>query len=314
MASVAVKFDYIDFKVEKVPADSQEHESFTVKSSDIKSPLPLKFIKDELELISENDQLICMMCGKNYKTKNQLSLHKNNVHRFEQCSCKICGKTFERRKLLANHMNLHKNKKCLSCEKTFKFASYHKHVQFCKNYNCTICDFETKSRKTFKNHTIQHEMKKEQNCPHCNYSSLKTSNVKRHIRQHNQGMFDCDKCGKQVSILSAEKHKETHTKRLECNICGKHFKLSNAFNKHIAKHSENGKIVVRQEHNCSHCAYKSYFKGNLRKHIVRKHVNPKPNPEKKKICEICNFTFTKSSNLSCHLKKGCQGGRILVVF
>ena len=68
MASVAVKFDYIDFKVEKVPADSQEHESFTVKSSDIKSPLPLKFIKDELELISENDQLICMMCGKNEPT------------------------------------------------------------------------------------------------------------------------------------------------------------------------------------------------------------------------------------------------------
>ena len=62
------KFDYIDFKVEKVPADSQEHESFTVKSSDIKSPLPLKFIKDELELISENDQLICMMCGKNEPT------------------------------------------------------------------------------------------------------------------------------------------------------------------------------------------------------------------------------------------------------
>ena len=265
--------------------------------------------------LDEDKPVICPLCGKHYKSKKQLSDHESTVHKFKQCSCNVCGKTFERRKLLINHMDNHKTKKCPSCDRNFKTSTYYKHIHSCKIYNCTTCDFETKRKPELKKHNrLMHNIRKGTQCTQCDYVSPCTSNMKRHIHFVHGNKYGCNECGKQIHFEFMEKHKERH-KKIECNICGKFFQPSK-IEKHKMAHSVE-KVVVKKEHYCDHCTYKSCRKLDLRRHIVKKHVIPpesKQGTERKKRCETCNYTFTRSNYLATHIKNGCQGGSILVFF
>ena len=318
--SLSVEFDYSDFTVVKVSAKSEEHPSFEAMSSEIEEenvPIaslvqePSKFCKDEH---SGDEQFTCQLCGKQCINKHRLASHKSMYHTLKQCSCKICGKTFEEKCFLYNHINIHKSQNCSSCGKTFKKSSYYQHIKYCKNYICTICDFKTTSRLEFKKHDNQHETKSLKKCTYCNYYSQSKYNIKRHMQAHHTEKYECEKCGKQIPLMSSEKHKETHAKNT-CHICGKFFnQLQFDIERHVANHYKKRKKAVRKDQKCTYCAYKSDLKGNLKKHIEAKHLNPRHKTEKKKRCDICNYTFTKSSNLSGHIKKGCPGGRIIVGF
>ena len=270
-----------------------------------------KFDKVEIKQLGE---FVCQVCGKHFRGKRNLADHKTNLHTFEKCSCKFSGKTFERKRLLLGHMDIHQHKKCLSCNKSLKISTYYKHLKICQNYQCTICDFVTKSKREFSKHwTQQHEIKKEEQCTLCDYTSTSTSNFRKHTYFVHGNKIDCNECGKKIHFQLIEKHKEKHRSKLECNFCLKLFYPKNLA-KHTSKHSENRNVVnkYRKEHNCDHCPFKSYRRHDLQRHIIRKHVIPKP--EKNKECETCNFKFTRSQNYEKHIKKGCQGGRILVVF
>ena len=109
----------------------------------------------------------------------------------------ICHATYIFGKEFSNHYNLsthkrdvHKSKKCLYCDKMFEIRL---------------------------------------ECTQCNFVSEHKSSINRHSRLVRGDKYKCDLCGKQIPLLTAEKHKELHGKQYECNLCRKFFKLSNSF-------------------------------------------------------------------------------------
>ena len=115
----------------------------------------------------------------------------------------ICHATYIFGKEFSNHYNLsthkrdvHKSKKCLTCDKMFKLRL---------------------------------------ECTQCNFVSEHKSSINRHSRLVHGDKYKCDQCGKKIPLSTAEKHKELHGKQYECNLCRKFFKLSNSFEWHVAK-------------------------------------------------------------------------------
>ena len=111
----------------------------------------------------------------------------------------------------------------------FKICSYYRHLSSCnKTFSCGICDYDTKSKKSFKKHVrSEHPTKKK--CTKCNFVSEHKTSINRHSRLVHGDKYKCDQCGKKIPLSTAEKHKELHGKLYECNLCRKFFKLSNSF-------------------------------------------------------------------------------------
>ena len=167
--------------------------------------------------------------------------------------------------------------------------------------------------KDLRKHRTQHQVKKNEKCTQCDYVSQKVSNIKKHFDAVHGNKYNCNECGKLVPIVMADKHKEKHSRKFECKICGKISK--NKLDWHISNHYKNKEFAIRNEHNCDHCPYKSFRKYDLRRHIIRKHVVPsKDRIEHNKKCETCNYTFSSFWYLKTHIKNGCQGGNIIIVF
>ena len=97
--------------------------------------VPFQCINEKIKQLYENKHLPCNICGKEFSNHYNLSTHKRDVH---------------------------KSKKCLSCDKMFKIRSYYRHLSSCKKtFSCGICDYDTKSKKIFKKHVrSEHPMKK----------------------------------------------------------------------------------------------------------------------------------------------------------
>ena len=147
------------------------------------------------------------------------------------------------------------------------------------------------------------------------------SNISRHEEMMHGDKFYCDICERHVSLYkykSLEHHKEIKHSKHSCNICGKLFKLKVYLDLHLKnKHSENGEKVEKTVtyYSCGHCDLKTKRRCDLKRHISRKHLNPKPpKQELHRTCETCNKTFSSVSYMNTHVKKGCQGGQILVIF
>ena len=296
-----------------------------------------KDFKSEAKKINKSDEkykkfyfdgkIVCNSCGKLFNCDTSLSNHIRNMHRYEHTLCKICGKSFDKKKSLENHYgSVHKSKQCLNCHQMFKGGSYRQHMLKCKTFMCHFCDFETKIKKDYTKHKYLHreklikKAKKKKNkiyCSFCSFSSFYSSSVKKHENGIHGDKIYCDICDKNFSFrysISLEKHKESmHSAYHKCSICDKLFYRKGSLDRHLEKkHSENVKIVTY--HNCGHCDYRTPRRDTLKRHMIT-HLNPKrPKLEENKTCETCNFTFTRSNNLSSHLKKGCQGSQFIVIF
>merc|ERR1712126_278672 len=109
--------------ITKIEIGNSVYEFESVNEEEETNELDLKPFK-----IEGSKLLLCKLCGKQFKHKKSLQDHNSSVHKFKDSPCNICEKTFARRKLLSNHMTAcHKEKKCLSCDQTFKYPSYVRH-------------------------------------------------------------------------------------------------------------------------------------------------------------------------------------------
>ena len=268
-------------------------------------------------------QFSCKFCGKEFQQKQNVLTHIKSLHTFKLSTCSICEKTFDRTKQLRNHIAaVHKTKKCPTCNQTFKLGGYRVHLIKCKTLSCSFCDFETNIKKLltehkYKNHKNQiHNYRKEKHyCKVCNYSSYRQKSVSKHAYSVHVAKIECDICGKGISNwVSLETHKEKLHSKWKCDICGKYLLRKGSLERHLKYyHTKIDKEVTKSEtyYKCGHCPYKSRRKWTLKRHF-EKHLKPKPVPVTEiTTCDICNFTFTRNSNLKTHLKRGCPGGIIV---
>ena len=164
-------------------------------------------------------------------------------------------------------------------------------------WNCTICDFRTKSKNGLKIHINgKHLGLKPYACSKCDYRCTKIECLKRHDETCHSSVgernYQCDFCGwKSFSEMELKKHGETHLKdrEVKCDDCGFLASGRDSLKIHSLRHTKENKFE------CSICAYTSKTKSSLtqhqRMHSTSKHLE----------CEICDFKTNYPQCMMGHL-------------
>ena len=129
--------------------------------------------------------VLCNICGKVCKRKENLTAHKRQKHGEVKCEvfvgtrvCSLCQLTMKRTEILAHMKDKHPNNSikftCNYCDKSFPFKSklirhMTQHEQKTETLVCEICSFETKSEESLRRHIRRHENRIK--CNLCEYSS-----------------------------------------------------------------------------------------------------------------------------------------------
>ena len=89
------------------------------------------------------EDVLCITCGKNFKTKVQLTKHISTVHKISKISCEECGKSMKNKKHLENHKSSHKTVTCKNCKKVIPKNSRTSHSCLEQSFKCDECDYES---------------------------------------------------------------------------------------------------------------------------------------------------------------------------
>lgn len=243
------------------------------------------------------DNYTCAICGKNFKSRKSLKLHKNQSHG-RGFKCVICaGKflSFEERKV--HYSKFHPGQlayECKLCDKTFFSKSgLHRHSKIHDQSlnKCEFCGKEFMSKESFKEHMLIHIGPKHQ-CSYCPKSFTQKSNLRRHTRLHTGVKpYSCTYCPKQFSDKGACKsHTLVHTREEECHclICGKKFSKIQKLKYHMKLHTGEGL------YDCDLCG--KQFTTTYR---LRDHRNSH-DQKTQYMCE-CGKSFTKERYLERHV-------------
>ena len=132
----------------------------------------------------------CDICGKAFFYKSMCVLHKNQKHK--QKHCHICGKQCFNTGSLEDHLNA-------------------VHDLGDKIYNCTSCEFSTKSKANLKSHiAAKHNVQNHKQCPYCDYHTHMIHRIQIHLDskhpEHDEKRISCDHCSKRFTYENSLKH------------------------------------------------------------------------------------------------------------
>ncbi|KAM9488260.1 zinc finger protein 1035 isoform 1-T4 [Clarias gariepinus] len=256
-------------------------------------------LKSHLQLHGEKKPFQCLDCGKNFKRRGHLIVHKN-VHK-RRIQCSVCKKVVPTIGDLLKHRQSHIKKgmlQCPDCPMQFKFPVYLlRHVAchakkeavaksylpakgptkkaadekvkvFIERFKCGICQKGFVDSKSMSEHCLTH-LPAGSKCPVCKHNFTSRTALIRHIRLH------------------------TGEKPFPCNICGMHFHRKEP----LRVHQEKCKV----------------FKGKpvtplsppTQTREKRAKVKAESKPEKipqKYFCSYCPHIFARSGNWKLHEK------------
>ena len=191
--------------------------------------------------------------------------------------CQVCGKKLSSQKARDHHRKKHDEEKlyCNLCVEVFTSNfTLHRHLQEQHNYStkedgeaqfenqvdifaCGRCKQEFKYKRNLLTHIESvHERTEPCMCKICNQEIVKSSNLKRHMREKH-------------SVLDVEKvlQKEEMTE-FECKQCLRIFKRKEHLLQHLPVHE-----ALSPEYNCEECDASFSNARNLERH-KKKHSNP----------------------------------------
>ncbi|XP_055381325.1 zinc finger protein 729-like [Condylostylus longicornis] len=274
--------------------------------------------KDQDNKICSFMNLICAICNEKFTSFNGIKRHYNNIHQtrgFINC-CKL--KFYTREELIdhidCNHFNSDRLKCHLCDKKLVNTRSLKRHLigvhQMKKEelYPCEICpDKSFSNRVDLKKHKYEVHTTSKYECLKCKRTFKGEMNLRLHeekICNRERAPRVCDFCGKIYKSSSGfYKHiNEVHKRKVEglqeCDKCGK---LVNrlAFHKKMV-HPPEGTIIK-----CKQCdkVLKTMFA--LRNHQEKAHRIEKRNF----LCNICNKAFKRRKLLLEHT--ACHTGQPL---
>ncbi|XP_069582334.1 zinc finger and BTB domain-containing protein 24 isoform X2 [Ranitomeya imitator] len=200
----------------------------------------------------------CKDCGKVFKYKHFLVMHRR-IHTGEcPFTCAECGKGFSQKHSLRVHERIHTGE---------------------RPYSCTICSKSLSTKNSLMEHMRIHAEKKSFTCDKCGKVFSQKKQLKSHYRIHiGEKPYTCEVCGKSFTARSSLlTHMRIHRgeKPYTCNICEKAFSDSSAKRRHMTLHTG------EKPYACSDCNLQFSRQDNLKAHIkshsrVRKPRAPLP--------------------------------------
>ena len=161
----------------------------------------------------------CQICGKKCLSSSSLENH-SRIHTGEKpfkCDYKQCDKSFRLKRTLVKHQTIHNGEKIFICHYKDCGKSFtrkhslvvHQRIHTGeKPYQCDIC------KKKFGRH-----------------STLSSHNAYRHSDK--KLWYKCDQCDSSFPLKGAlNAHKNIHTSKYQCNICGKRHVCKSLLKKH----------------------------------------------------------------------------------
>lgn len=126
--------------------------------------------------------------------------------------------------------------------------------------------------------------------------------------------FECIECKNTFSKQNQLKlHMRIHKKKnYSCKICPEVFAASQQLVQHMKTH-DNSNIQKKNQdketvHICTVCDAKYQDNDNLIEHMLREHTekevqddNPEKTSEERLVCNVCNKSYLKASNLAAHM-------------
>ena len=200
-----------------------------------------------LELHVENDHgydFQCAECGKKFPYKNQLKLHRREVHEEGSFSCFVCNKNFKTHRELKEHIQ----KKCKSGSNPVTAKIVHKRnedILVQDEHKCPKCPKITNNQVSLVNHmNTKHKVEKDMCVPRGD--EFENREVVNHINT---------------------KHNEDKEK---CVSCGKEFDNREVLIKHIVDHHTVNGIHVINRHICKACKVEVHGEAARDNHVCKK--------------------------------------------
>lgn len=152
----------------------------------------------------------CTICDRimtiKYYYNKHVLLHDPAFKQTNEYICEKCGKGFKNRQSIIDHQIIHAG--------SFPFK-------------CDNCPYRGRTKDALNTHARIHTGVKKFLCIHCPARFYSTSNLKRHMFQHEKPQFQCNECDRafHTEFLLKNHVDDVHLgiKPYVCNICGKAF-------------------------------------------------------------------------------------------
>ncbi|KAL1128846.1 hypothetical protein AAG570_013380 [Ranatra chinensis] len=240
--------------------------------------------------VTKNQKLdiVCDSCGKKFKHLHNLEIHQKYLCGVEsKFECEICSIKFSFKAHLNEHLlNFHteasvQNPPLPAAEIGFEELKY----------RCELCpraftrvgslNYHVSRKHSGKPHQTERDPSMYPFvCSACGNSYKNSTQLCRHRKWEcgKEPMFQCTQCVKKfhhrhglkqhIRLHLAKNSKQIPSMEFCCDKCGKGYKLKSSLNNHTKW--ECGKEPVFA---CTMCFVKFNHKGNLKKHILTKHIN-----------------------------------------
>lgn len=199
----------------------------------------------------------CAVCGKSFKYKYDLKMHRlihqkvdsNSLYCCSNCNYRGRTKSNLKAHCIRRHTDEYKFA-CEHCGKRFKIEwdLIHFVTHDGSQHMCDICDrFYTSNYSLYKHRKVAHLNEYKFHCDVCNKKLLTQKNLDSHMQQHDK-TYECKECGKAfASKRYLINHATMHTdvKPYICHVCEK--RTSHMRNMHLITHS------AEKPHICDLC-------------------------------------------------------------